>query len=57
MATEKKETTRTAKKKSVTFSVNVKYGSQPYRKGESLEVSEKEYEDLLSAGIVESKGD
>lgn len=57
MATEKKETTRTAKKKIATFSVNVKYGNHPYRKGESLEVSEKDYEDLLNAGLVESKGD
>ncbi|MFJ7971315.1 hypothetical protein [Psychrobacillus sp. NPDC096389] len=57
MATEKKETTRTTKKKRATFSVNVKYGENLYRKGESLEVSEKDYEELLSAGLVESKGD
>ena len=58
MTAEKKETTRTSKKKKAVFSVNVKYGENLYRKGETLEVSETEFKTLEEAGIIQiGKGD
>lgn len=39
----------------IVFNTNVKHGDTRYKKGESLEVSEEEYEILLKAGVIDNE--
>lgn len=52
---EKKTTSKGAKKGNfnVKFNQNVKFNEARYKKGETLEVSQEEYENLLIADVIE----
>lgn len=53
-AAEKAAAEKSSKGKTkVTFNKNVKYGSDRYKKGESVSVTKKEQEELKEAGVIE----
>ncbi|QNK86433.1 hypothetical protein H7992_14315 [Sporosarcina sp. resist] len=52
MAKKRDEEVLETKTQEVVFNTNVKHGKALYKKGESLEASEAEYEVLLKAGVI-----
>ena len=59
MTVKKTTTKKTTKKEeqTVKFNRNVKAGQVRYKAGDSLEVSQEEYEALASAGVIDVKDD
>ena len=52
---ETKETKAKSAKKEVVFNQYVKYGDTPYPAGEKVEIDEKDYDELVEAGVIDEE--